>query len=192
MRTAVQDWKALEFDPLATPVFEIPEARAVAAAYQYDVPKATWLSAIRNLFTLSPAWSLTAASIAILVLGAGIVLMLSRDGRNSDIAGGNKSNRNDQSLAAATPEKSVQPSPSVVAPVSVPKDVEQPPEVNQPNQKPRVVRTAARPDASPRPRTDVKKPARNERNRVPVSDEIDEDTDDSLRLSELFDEIDAD
>lgn len=204
-RFAVQEWKSLEFDGLSTPVVEVPVAAAAIPNPNHDVPKATWLSAIRNLFTLSPAWSLTAASVAICVLGAGFVMLMSRGGSDSDIAGTNKANRNGQTTAAAVPDKSVRPSPSNNAPVVNPADATTkdvtgttdtvPPTsvtpANPATPKTRVVRAVSKPDSSPRPKPDVKSPGRTA-DRVPVIDDADEDMDDSLRLTELFDEIDTD
>lgn len=62
VRDSILEWRAKEFEPLATPVFVVPSAENPATVSH------SWLDSIRAFFAFSPAWA-TVIPILILVFG---------------------------------------------------------------------------------------------------------------------------
>ena len=79
---SITDWKAKEFDTLVTPIIEIPYEKTVETKDE----TAGWLAGLRSLFSLTPGWSLAAASVAILAVFVGIVLFAMNSRRDNQLA----------------------------------------------------------------------------------------------------------
>lgn len=193
---AIDDWKAKEFAPLAAPLIEIPYERKI------EVSKGSWLSAfVRDLFSLSPrAWTLTTATAAVLVVCVGIALFALNAGKNDELTQTNKNTKpavvpSSEKTQSANDNQNKQQNKDVSpneAPRQPQPDVAVSDDQNQKNNR------AVKVSNNPRPaqKTDnVQKnnaAKRNDKNRTApkmLPDEDDED--DSLRLAELFEEIDA-
>lgn len=193
---AIGDWKASEFSALATPAIEIPYP---PAAREVSDGKESWLSAfVRDLFSLSPrAISLAAASFAVLAVAFGAVLFIIKSNGGTDIA---ESNTTSKSKVAPTIEKTPEPANATQnnTPPVTPPEQKMPPEVvRQPETKAdRAVKVADKPrppqkaENTNTPKSNDPKRA-NKNNRIKTPELPDEDEDDTLRLAELFEEIDT-
>jgi hypothetical protein len=203
---SINDWKAKEFDVLETPVIEIPYSNT-SPGKEVSVVSSSWLPVLRGLFSLSPrGWSLAAASMAVLAITVGISLFAFNSRTGSDLASeGNKSPN--LAITAPTVEKTPEttnagnqnnaPDKAAAKPLNE-KDAPQTVQAVEPNPKTsRVVKTSnnQRPmqktENSNTPKNnDVKNNRKNKNNDVPPVIP-DEDEDDTLRLAELFEEIDT-
>lgn len=202
VHTAIGDWKAAEFAPLETPVIEIPYPQT-ASIQQVSDGKESWLSAlVGELFSLSPrGLSLAAACVVVLTIAVGAVLYLSKSPGAGEVA---ITNSNSKTAVAPTVEKSPAAANNIqnVAPPTQPQqpiDPKTPPRdaAIQPETKNnRVVKvtnnprptTKAENTNSPKS-TDAKRNIKNKE--IPARSMPDEDEDDTLRLAELFEEIET-
>jgi hypothetical protein len=202
---AIDDWKLKDFAMLATPAIEIPYEKAENPTAASSV-RASWLPAfLRGLFsTLSPrGWTLATASLAVLAVCTGIVLFALNSRTREDIAGNEKNSKPtvvptaekspEQSSVVTNrntnPEKEINPSneqkarqPEVVVSKSESENKRVVKAVNNPRSTPKV-------DNTPQTR-DLK---RNNKNNTELAPKAipDEEEDDTLRLAELFEEIDT-
>lgn len=173
-RYEVYDWKKTEFEPLATPVFTIP----------YAEPALSWFDKVRATF--GPSWAVPGAAfagMAIVSVFAGIVYFSGDTGSN--VAQGNTNSR-PVSATAAPEERVVVGEDDVEAPA--PREIQP----VRPVTGGAVRKRAARPDkkiAVPRP---VEARAVSTPNRpAPTLNEFADDEDTSLRLAQLFEDIDT-
>jgi hypothetical protein len=202
---SINDWKQREFAALETPVIEIPYEKTPNGQPVSEV-KGSWLSALRDLFSLSPrGLSLAAASAAVFAVTVGLALFVLNSKNDNDIAGTNKNSK----AVVTTPTVENTPVPANVngnqtgspdkesKPLTVPK-APLPELAVEPNPKNnRAVKTAT----NPRPAQKADNPntpknnnvKRNNKNNNETAPPVipDEDEDDSLRLAELFEEIDT-
>jgi hypothetical protein len=192
---AIDDWKAAEFAAIETPAIEIP----YPAAREISETKESWLSAVwRDLFSLSArALSLTAASLAVLAVAFGAIFFLIESNGGNELA---ESNKTTKPAAVPTVEKTPEPAntnPNVPprAETTDPKTPATPEIVRQPETKStRAVKVTDRQRA---PQKAENTPKNNEPKRANKTPRIkspempDEDEDDTLRLAELFEEIDT-
>ena len=75
-RSAISEWRDVEFSPLVTPKIEIPLT---------NEEKSSWLASIRNLFTLSPAWMSAATAMAVLAICVGLFAVMFSNSRNDKV-----------------------------------------------------------------------------------------------------------
>jgi hypothetical protein len=75
-RSAVQDWRIEEFLPLIPPTIEIPY-QIQSKQVENDPVSRSWFDSVRALFTLSPAWTTAATAFAALVVCVGLLLTMS-------------------------------------------------------------------------------------------------------------------
>ncbi len=101
VRSSVQEWRNEEFLQLAIPAMEIPFEKFSEIVIS-PTEKRSWLADLRQLFTLSPAWTTAATAFAALAICVGLTLVAVNFSGTADVAGNNK----------ITPEKSVV-SPSI-------------------------------------------------------------------------------
>ncbi|MCD9187354.1 MAG: hypothetical protein LUM44_13040 [Pyrinomonadaceae bacterium] len=215
IRFSVNDWKQTEFTPLSTPVIEIPYEKEQVREIAAD--SGSWWSNLRQIFTLSPAWMTATTAVAALVICAGLFFAFYKYSSSVEVAEvGNKpqnkptvsptseisSSENDEKIAVsvensnssdkiAEPPKVVNPSPKII---------------NESGYEPSVVKVAERKlktvTQNPVNRTTnntvnnsnkqpIRKnsPAKNQP--LPKLNNFDEDEDDSLRLAELFEDIET-
>jgi hypothetical protein len=191
VRSQVSNWKLSEFSPLATPVTQLPVEQTEGTQI-----KRRWFDNLRDLVMLSPAWKTQTAAFATLVICFGLAYFVINNPRNNvgiidptpigEIA---KATPN----AIPTPPINTSPTPKVevdepnpakpiVAAVKTitPKKVLVQAVQTAPKQTVIVPKTKPNRGTKPapvQPKADVNL----------VSD--DEDEDDSLRLSDLFDEV---
>jgi hypothetical protein len=205
-RLAIGDWKSKDFDRLQTPPIEIPYETA-AQTNEVTGVKDSWLPAvIRDLLSLSPrGWSLAAASFAIIAIAAGIAFFaLNSPQTRDDLA---EKNKNSRLAVVPTVEKSPEPANANAIQNNQPErevrtpdgQKTPPPEVavKPESENKRVVKVsnnqkpAPKVENTPTPKNiDAK---RNNKNNTQTAPRVipDEDEDDSLRLAELFEEIDT-
>lgn len=75
---SIQEWKTIDFDPLPTPIFTLPnESKTVAE-------KSSWYEDIKAFFKFSPAF-LTAAA-AVLVLSLGMIWIIANSSKTQNVA----------------------------------------------------------------------------------------------------------
>jgi len=194
---SIKDWKSKEFDRLATPSIQIPYEKAEKRGEDLVVT-GSWLSGLRGLLSLSPAWSLGAASFAVLAVSLGLILFASKSPKQDEVS---KTGMQTQKSVTPTENKNVEPANKtpdiVVNPVKEPK-APKPDVVVETNQKDnRVVKTTTNQrqpqnkDNSNTPKNNnVKRDNKN--NQVPPGVIEDDEYDNTLRLAEIFDEIDTD
>jgi hypothetical protein len=202
-RFSIGDWKAKEFDSLATPVIEIPYEKP-ARTIETESASGGWLNGLRGLFSLTPGWSLATASLAILAICVGIVLFALNARKGNDVA---ESNKNKKSITTPTAEKSPEQANVIKKENNAPekqinpvneqetaqKDVVIPSEKKSTSQKqPKKTRETQKVADKNVPKTNETKRNNKNNNDIPPSILGDEDEDDSLRLAELFEEIDTD
>lgn len=169
IRFSVYEWHREEFIPLATPQFSIP--------YEGDRARAGILSVVAELFTFSrPAFAM--ATIAV-VLGIGLIAITLTRSDEQQIA----ANVEAPALSKETPTQAVLPQPAVTVTTAAPVTSAFTPV--KATVKPRTTERATRKPPVNTQRDDQQRQAV----RAPVlTDEIDIE-DDSLRLTDLFDEV---
>lgn len=210
IRFSIQDWKAAEFANLSTPKIKIPYQTVSVKTFE-TVKTASWFDSIRNYLTLSPIMS-GALAVVLLAVLFGFGVLFFNNSEKQFVADANvKPNINTN--PTAKPTTSVEPEKVVIAENSSESDKNDstfhdtiptekkiiedsvPVKVTEktnPKQKTQTVRTVekkqtvsdtltADKDSKVTPQT--KKPRLNE---LPEEDE-----DNSLRLSDLFAELDT-
>jgi anti-sigma factor RsiW len=197
IKFSIGNWKLNDFAALETPVIEIPYEKPRKES-EIGAVQETWLARLRDLFSLSPAWSLAAASVAVLAICTGAVLIKVNSGRGDDVAGTNK---NTQQVATPTFERSPkavnadvnsnESAETDAAPRKEPKPTLPERADNEP-----AVKASKNQRQLPKAAADLPKPSnakRDHKNKtvVPPKTLVEEDEDDSLRLAELFEEIDT-
>ena len=184
-RYEVYDWKKTEFEPLATPVFTIP----------YGEPAIPWFDKVRAAF--HPSWALPGvafAGIAIVTVLASVFYFSGDTG--SSVAKVNTNSRtvpappaSERSVPAPAPEKE---EPLVLVKDDVERPASQQARPVRPVADSAVRKRAARADknaAVPRP---VEAHVTSTPNRpAPTLNDFADDEDTSLRLAQLFEDIDA-
>ncbi|MDQ2747621.1 MAG: zf-HC2 domain-containing protein [Acidobacteriota bacterium] len=204
-RTAVSEWRSLEFDNLATPVFGIPvnEAKSFTTLEKPRSRFAEW----KQLFAFRPALAMSALAVAVILFGAAFIIFNLKD--NREVAQENTVNK--------TVKAAVSPTISEVetAPIGGRETVDKfaaPPEqtaVKVVDKKPSASRSSA-------VKTSVNAPLKNDsadvvpvrtiqntgrvgqkstgaanasKSELPRLTDAEEEVDNSVRLADLFDEI---
>jgi hypothetical protein len=194
---SINDWKLKEFANLATPSIEIPYEKAEKTLEVTNIA-GSWLSALlRDKFSLSPrGWSLATASFAVLAVAIGIALFALNFRKNNEVAESNKNNP----VVVPTVEKTTEPANS-----NANQNKQTNREVKSPNEpkslQPEVATTTTpelkntrvvKASNNPRPQPKVENANVQKNNEVAPKIVVEEDDEDNtLRLAELFDEIDT-
>ena len=176
-RYEVYDWKKLEFDPLATPVFEIPFE---------DVAASSWIEKLRAAFS---GWAMPAAAfggIAIIVALVAVFAISRFEPGPATVAKRDTNspaneNTNTRNTAPSTSVKT-EPDPAVKSAAT---GAERTPPRALPV-KDTTPRRAVRTQQAVAPRV-TNAPSPN----VPRLNDFAEEEDNSLRLAELFEDIDT-
>jgi len=193
---SINDWKMKDFANLETPVIEIPYEKSKQP--EVSVVKETWLSAVRDLFSLSPrAFSLATASFAVLAICVGIVFLVINSRQNNFVA---ENDKNKKSTSSPKAEKTPPENNTAKTPQTEQKqpsqDSKQPQSDIVIDTKPKNVQVVKasgkttqiqKTDNAVQPKKDVKRANKNIQN-APKMIEDDEE-DETLRLAEIFDEI---
>jgi hypothetical protein len=208
IRYSIRDWKVAEFDNLATPKIEIPYE--IAAVRTVETEKLSWFDSIRNYLTFAPVLSGAAAVLIFAVLIATGIFFLNKNAGEDLVAGSNQKPN-------AAP--SVKPQPSVKDKIETdektPEIVDIPEKAIDDNiidkkqrnietipaqvknnsnakQKTSPVKTVEKKSSS----ADLKNDTKNaktvpNRNRPRLNELPEEDEDNSLRLADLFAELET-
>ncbi len=193
---SINDWKLQDFSTLETPVFEIsPKISRFVKTQELSENKGSWLPGLRRLFSLSPrSWSLAAASFAILTVCVVIVLLAVNYKKANEYS----QNNAPKIIASPTTEQTKVISPTET-PESQPKSVVQSknPSIIIAKPEPKNNRLVKVNDSVRQPKkvenADIHKinPPKVNNQSKPSKFVIEDDDDNSLRLAELFDEIDT-
>ncbi len=202
---SINDWKQKEFVSLKTPIIDIPYQKHEKPTIEVSGIKVSWLSGLRDLFALSPrAWSMTTASVVVLAVCVGIALFVVNSRNSTDIAGTDKTKS--KPMFSPTAEKTPPPSnTNVIENVSPDKQVK--PNIEPKSTEPevagtngansnnnRVVKVSNNQRPSQRPENVRKNNETNNKNKnIPIEIKTieDDEEDNTLRLAEMFDEIDT-
>jgi hypothetical protein len=194
---SINDWKLKDFSMLETPLIEVPsKINRFVETPELSENKSSWLSGLRRLFSLSPrAWSLATASFAILAVCVGIVFFVINHQKVDLVSQNNKkpipsvSPTIEQPKVISTSETPENPPKPIVQPKNPTTDI-----VKDDSKTTRSVKVI---DNSRQPKkvenADVRKnnePKINNQTKAPKV-VIEDEEDNSLRLAEMFDEIDT-
>ncbi len=199
---SINNWKLKEFSGLESPIIEIPYEKPEKSMIVSGT-QSSWLSVLRNLFNLSPAWSLATASAVVLALCIGIVFYAMNSRQPNDIAASNKNqskpvvsptveNKSPQANVNSNEMPDKQPKP-VVEPKSPQPEVTISKGTNQTNSKAVKISNNQRTNQKSEnvyKNNEVKTPNKNTTKDPKIVDD-EEEEDNTLRLAELFDEIDT-
>jgi hypothetical protein len=169
-RYPVYEWKQTEFDPLSTPQVVIPYGEATAS----------WFDKVRGAFTFSPRFAF--GGVAALVLAAVVTAFVLFAGPSGEIA---------QSVEPSpSPTRAAVVSPNVADPTNETTEVSAPERTITPRVEKASVPVSSR--QSPRPaKAKLVTPTTKKSERVPVYSTVDDEEDDSLRLADIFAELDT-
>lgn len=199
VRSSIGEWRKEEIFALDAPALQIPVMQTV------ENEKSSWFDEFRKLFTLTPAW---AAGFAVLLVCVGLVWMFFGGSTKQDFA----SNSSNQILPVApiitNESNNLMPQPKEEKAEINPKeeDLKNLPQQVQEVQKKKVapkvnsvrVSNNAPKQKSLKPKLNesyavnlknINKTNNIQKQNAPTLSEVDGDEDNSLRLSELFDEV---
>lgn len=194
VRSSINEWRKEEFFALESPALDIPQLRPIVVSSE----KSSWIDELRKLFSFTPAW---AGGFAALMICLGLVWFFYNNSKIDTIA----------EVPAIVEEKPAElPKEEIVQTVNPPQsDIKETPQkVKQIEQKTvapknQIVKTVNTPKlkSNPvQPKTNNTMAQNNKSNKnnsstyatkkdAPKLVEVAEEEDESLRLSELFDEI---
>jgi hypothetical protein len=200
---SINDWKLQEFAGLAAPSIEIPYEKAAIMPEESSVSD-SWWSTLRGVFSPSSrGWSLAAASFAVIAVVVGISLFALNSRKDKDVAGSNKTNpvvlptaektaeptnaktdQNKQPDKEVTPQKEPKSTLPEIAIAPDPKNNR----IVKASNNPRPVQRNGNPNVQKG--IEAKRPNKNNET-APKIMPADDEEDNTLRLAELFDEIDT-
>lgn len=200
---SISEWKSKEFVHLQTPVIEIPYSFTAKMREDSSV-ELPWLTGLRNFFSFSTSWSLATAAMAVLIISLGIILLASNSRNSKEFA---ETNKNSRMQVSPTVEKSMEQSNANSSQNILP-DMESIPLNNPQTPQPeltvqpdtrnnRPVRTANKQRRTPKtekvnlPKNQDVKLDNKKKNDIPPKIFDDEEEDETLRLAEIFEEIDT-
>jgi hypothetical protein len=191
---SINDWKAMEFDRLETPFIEIPYEKAEKRV-ESSVAASSWIAELRGFFSLSPVWSLATASLAVAAVAVGLIFYAARSPKLNEVT-----HTSLQTQISPTPSSNVNQNSSpdkVVKPIKEPESPKPETVVDTKQKKSSVVKTTTnqrQPRNAETTNTQKNKDVKDNKNnnRVPPGVIQDEEEDNTLRLAEIFDEIDTD
>ena len=194
-RASILDWREQEFAPLATPIIEIPFESEIEVV-EITPKMRPWFAPIRDLFSLSPAWMTATTAFAALAICVGLVLVTINSLRYDEVVQEDKpksvpsptleiSNQNstvsNSNQATPTPTKSPMPNFNGDSNTKQPSTGTKTPS-DSTGVKPQNLKKNASPPIN------KSLPKSNQKGKLPslVGDDEEEDT---LRLSDLLEEI---
>lgn len=192
VRSSIVEWKNEEFLNLETPSIKIPYPIAVSTQKQ------SWLAELRKLFTFSPTW---ATALATVIICIGLIFTAVKFSSNNEVA--ESVNKPIESIVSPNVEpKDVQPiekisdniaskslennqsKPSEIAPRIVPKN-----RIIKASNKPTKVLPNSKTPTSIRKIKEDKTMLAVKKREVPKLNNLEEEEDNSLRLADLFAEV---
>lgn len=215
IRFSVNDWKQAEFAPLATPVIEIPYEKEQVRETATD--SSSWWSNLRQIFTLSPAWMTATTAMAALVICVGLFFAFYKYSGNVEVAEIDDKLQNKPTVSPTSEISSNKADEKIAVPVENSNSSDKIAEpskvldsklktIGESRNESAVVKVAER-----KPKTVTQNPVNrttnvtvNNSNKQPIRknspaknqplpklNNFDEDEDDSLRLAELFEDIET-
>jgi hypothetical protein len=215
VRSSISDWKEKEFSTLSMPEIVLPIEEKQKTFGLVETQNRSWFAAIREIFTLSPAWmtATTACAALLICIGLVFVAVSSRNNSGGDIVAGKDKNITTPTPPVKTENTNSSPTNSVsdnqskdksTQPTEPPKElaeIKPVREVNKPVPADDVKTVQPKAKVIPATTTNVKKNdstkvETNRNNKVKKDNNLpnlqdDDEEDDSPRLSDLFDEIGA-
>jgi hypothetical protein len=194
-RTAVQEWRDKEFLPLPAPVIEIPFAHS----QKRESISRSWLTSLRDLLTLSPAWmtAATAAAATVIFVGLSLVIFSSLPEKDDVLVKQTGDNKNIK--VSPSPTTANNQNISIGKETTGPQTGSSPKPLNTDNPSgeagpPVRISTTSKPANTKKPgqvRENIKPPKNQTKQTAPRLID-DEEEDDSLRLSDLLEGIGSD
>lgn len=201
IRFSIQDWKASEFDNLATPKIRIPFETVKTVETEKSV---SWFDSIRNYLTFSPVLS-GAMAVLIFAVLVGFGIFVLNKNADKDLVAESNQKPNLNVKPSVKPQPSVEKKPEVAEipdkvidgkiidekqknDESVPAQVNTKPASKQKNQPVKTVeKKTSKSDSVNDPKN-----AKTVTNKKPRLNELpEEDEDNSLRLADLFAELET-
>jgi hypothetical protein len=182
---SVYEWQKLEFAPMQTPNIVIP----------YEPAEATWFDKVRAAFAFSNNWATAGAAFAVLAVAAfgGIVMFTSDVGSDGEIADVVNPSPSPQKISLPQNPVNKIDNPVANSKTADDKEIETAPPLKEDG----AVRTSVKKGQDkirPVPASANQRPANvNNRNRnVPRLNDLDDEVEDkSLRLTDIFDDLDT-
>ncbi|MCY7374488.1 MAG: zf-HC2 domain-containing protein [Pyrinomonadaceae bacterium] len=200
-RSAVHEWRVEEFDKLATPVIELPSSSIKTQTVATD--SRSWFSDWRQIFSFKLALAMSALAIAVVLVGVTFMALNFR-GDNIDVAEKTANDKVIKTAVSPTVEKTVEPPKQTVdtnkfAAPDLPVKI-----VNQKTAAPKspAIKVSAN---APKNNSDNVVPVRAGQNtnkgnqkfaavpksKIPSLTDSEDEEDNSVRLADLFDEIET-
>lgn len=216
VRSSIGDWRE-EFCALETPVIEIPDLKQPRFMTNQTVSTVgrSRLADFRSLFLLSPAWKSAAAAFAALTVGVVLALFVFSGGKPEIAANGNQKiekpevsplnsveNKSIETVETINRERLPNPSPDSDIAESKPNNSIRKKKGLRENTSAKIADSSSQPKmVAPKSnslavRGETKlnienKTTNAQKRQVPKLSNLSEEEDKSLRLADLFDEIDA-
>jgi hypothetical protein len=211
VRSSIEEWRKEEIFALEMPALEIPLLKTanVAEKAPISAESNSWLADLRRLFSFSPKFAFASAAFAVLAVCVGLAFVVINFSNKGEIAvNSNQNSKNELASNVnilkeeAHPEANPNPQTSEIKNVSAndkteqaktdsKKDTSVKASNNAPKQKLSVPKsnTVAENSAN---KTDRKNKTKNiEQQEIPKLSDFDDVEDESLRLADLFNEIDT-
>ena len=203
VRASVSEWRETEFSQLPTPVFAIPNGHSdkPLVVVSDSTENRSWLAEFRRLFTFNPATAM--AAFGILTVCIGLFWFAFKSGGNNEVA----ENPIDKNIvqAVASPTVEIVKKPEIIS------DTEQIVEKSSPKNSEIKSKNEIMPTRSivkvsgSAPRNNVENPIRKPETTtngvkkispvrklpIPNLDGADDDADETIRLADLFAELDT-
>jgi len=210
VRSSVHDWRVTEFSNLETPIFHIPANNRAASfsTVSSSNENASWFTNLRRIFSFNPAWA--TAALGILVVCAGITFFAFYFSSSSEIAEKSDDKNSVQPTVLPSIESTIKTEERNIVvqgneqlPPSSVKDSNSSPKIKRERQVVsdksivKVSNNAQKNETDDSVRNsknaaaNIKKTSPVQKRRVPTLINTDEEEDDSIRLADLFAEIDA-
>ncbi len=209
VRSSVHDWRIKEFSILETPTFHIPSNNRAESFSTTSVSTETtsWYGNLRRMFSFNPARA--TAALGVLVVCIGIALFLIRLSDTGEVAQNRDKNNSVQTIVSPSVEsKKEKEEKNIIGQPDEKSALFKDHNLSTETKSEKQIapsKSIVKVSNNTVPRTDAINSARNskdandgikktspvQKRRVPTLTDTDEDEDDSIRLADLFAEIDA-
>ncbi|MBX7173189.1 MAG: hypothetical protein K1X72_19625 [Pyrinomonadaceae bacterium] len=197
VRSEIINWKSNEFDLVPTPVIEIPYENSVQVVRANPISR-PWYAGIREYFSLSPIWLTASTAMALLAICIGLVLVTINSLKNPN----DKIAQKNPPVSTPTIEvKNVNSAISNVEPTKPRTSNSTVPPKENPTENPNTTNVGEKQNKKPQNTTPKRNlPLNSDKNGNSPTPKFnkksnsksltgDDEEDNSLRLSDLFDEI---
>lgn len=206
VRSSVLEWRNEDFSKLETPTFATPAIEKIKLPPAVSTESGSWFGDFRKMFSFNPAWAM--AALAILVVFAGITFYALNFSSSNEIAekGSDKNavktavsptaevsqKSDDKNNGDKDVENSVPPTSEIINPPARKESLKQSVPVkatlkvsnSEENKTDNVNR-------SPKANDPIKKTPPVKKRNVPNLNDFDDEEDETIRLADLFDELDT-